>query len=299
MTRSRFTVVGVPSSAGAHHAGQEAAPAALRAAGLVERLSASGADVVDEGDVAGEVFAVDHENLAQRNLAAVVRVARATADATERVLLNGRVALMLGGDCTITLGVVAGAQRVHPNVGLAYLDGDADLTTPATTTSGILDSMGVAHLIGSADTELARLDRPAPILADERLVMLGYDASDLDSFKPAELAVRPGVLHFPDQALLDDAENVARGALEALGAYSSHVIVHFDVDAVTSGDLPLGNFPHYRSGVPLATAATVLRILCSAPQLVGVVLTEVNPGHDPSGQQLKRYVEAVVTALVP
>jgi hypothetical protein len=31
----RFAVIGVPSSAGAHHAGQELAPAALGAAGLI------------------------------------------------------------------------------------------------------------------------------------------------------------------------------------------------------------------------------------------------------------------------
>ncbi len=38
-----WVVIGVPSSAGAHHAGQERAPDALRAAGLLDRLAAAGA----------------------------------------------------------------------------------------------------------------------------------------------------------------------------------------------------------------------------------------------------------------
>lgn len=297
MPTARFTVVGVPSSAGAHYAGQEAAPAALRRGGLLARLVERGVDVRDHGDLAREVFAVDPLHRAHRNLAAVVRVARSVADATEQVLATGRVPLVLGGDCTITLGVVAGAQRVHPEVGLAYFDGDADLTTPATTRSGILDSMGVAHLLGTADTELARLDRPAPMLADDHLVMLGYDASDADSFDAAVLAARPGVLHLPDERLRESPEEVARQALDALVGRTESVIVHFDVDAVDSGDLPLGNFPHYATGVTLDAAATVLRVLCSAPRLAAVVLTEVNPGHDPSGHQLDRYIEAVVGAL--
>jgi arginase family enzyme len=35
-----WVIIGVPTSAGYHYAGQELAPAALRAAGLAERLRA-------------------------------------------------------------------------------------------------------------------------------------------------------------------------------------------------------------------------------------------------------------------
>jgi arginase len=100
----RAVVLGVPTSAGAHHAGQDLAPAALRAHGFTERLAATGIEVEDGGDLAGEVFMVDHGSPGQRSLAAVVRVARAVADGVERVVRAGPVAVVLGGDCTITLG---------------------------------------------------------------------------------------------------------------------------------------------------------------------------------------------------
>ena len=292
-----LTVLGVPSSAGAHHAGQDGAPSALRAAGFVDQLRAGGADVDDAGDIAGEVFAVDNANPRHRGLPAVVRVARSVADETARVLLGGRIPLLLGGDCTITLGAVAGVQRVHPEAGLAYFDGDSDLSTPETSASGVMDAMGVAHLLGVADTELARLDRPAPMLADERLVMLGYDPDDLGTFNAAVLAAHPAVVHHPYAALRDAPEELATEAIEGLAARCSAVIVHFDVDAVDSGDLPLGNFPHYGTGLTLAAAAAVLRILCSTPRLAAIVLTEINPGHDPSGQQIGRYIDAVANAI--
>ena len=82
-----------------------------------------------------------------------------------------------------------------------------------------------------------------------------------------------------------------------LAARSSAVIVHFDVDAIDSGDLPLGNFPHYGTGVSLETAATVLEVLCATPPLAAIVLTEVNPSHDPTGVQLGRYIDAVAHAI--
>jgi arginase len=39
---ARYAVLGVPTSAGAHHAGQDRAPAALRAHGFVTRLRDAG-----------------------------------------------------------------------------------------------------------------------------------------------------------------------------------------------------------------------------------------------------------------
>ena len=57
-----WTVIGVPSSAGAHHAGQDRAPDALRAAGLLERLAAAGESVQDTGNLPEAPFAVDHDH---------------------------------------------------------------------------------------------------------------------------------------------------------------------------------------------------------------------------------------------
>jgi arginase len=111
-----WVIIGVPSSAGAHHAGQERAPAALRAAGLLDRLCAAGVDVSDAGDLPVTPFAVDRGHPLARNLGAVVTVARQVAAAVASQLEAGRLPLVAGGDCTITLGVIAGFRRHHPDV---------------------------------------------------------------------------------------------------------------------------------------------------------------------------------------
>jgi arginase len=294
---AQFVLIGVPSSAGAHHAGQELAPAALRRRGLVDRLAAAGLQLTDRGDVAGEVFTADPEHPDCRNLAAVVRVARAAADAVARCRAEGSVPIVLGGDCTITVGVVAGVQRHDPSAGLLYFDGDADLGAPARTRSGILDATGIAHLLGIADTELSRLDGRRPMLADDHLIMIGFDEADPDAFDGSALASRPALRHFADYVVRADPRGIAREAVTALAGTAGSVVVHFDVDAVNSGDLPLGNFPHYGTGIDLGSAREVLQILCSAPRLAAIVLTEVNPTYDPGGVQLDRYVEAVSSAL--
>jgi arginase len=147
------TVIGAATSAGTHYAGQERAPDAMRAAGLIERLVRAGITVTDHGNVVRDTFRVDAGHPRARNLAATVRAAQTVADAVEFAARDGSVLLVLGGDCTITLGVLAGLQRVEPGTGLAYFDGDADLGTPEDS-GGILDAMGIAHLLGLTETEL-------------------------------------------------------------------------------------------------------------------------------------------------
>jgi arginase len=297
MPDARVVVIGVASSAGTHHAGQDRAPAALRAGGFVERLRAAGVTVEDRGDLLHEVFTADEMGSTARNLSAVVRVARAVADVVDDTLAQHALPLVLGGDCTITLGVVAGAQRRDDTAGLLYLDGDADLATPETTGSGVLDAMGIAHLLGLADTELARLGAGPPMLTDERLALIGYDETDPETFKADVLHGRPDLVRFADDQVRADPAGCARTALSALQRHTSSLVVHFDVDAVDSRDLPLANFPHYGTGISLAAAGEVLAVLCGAPTLASIVLTEVNPSYDPTGHQLTRYIDTVTGAI--
>lgn len=294
---TELAVIGVPSSAGAHHAGQDQAPAALRERGFIDRLSRGNVPVVDTGDLDGEVWRPDAADAVTRNMDAVVRVAVAVADAVERESGAGRLPVVIGGDCTITLGVVAGLQRVRGNVALAYLDGDADLSSPERTRSGILDATGIAHLLGIANTPLARIGRQFPMLEQHQLTMLGYDPTDRDSFDAHALHQRPRLVHASDADVRADPIGAAQRAVDAIAGNGASVVVHFDVDAVDSRDLALADFPHYGTGIPLTTAGHVLQTLLNAPGLAAIVLTEVKPTHDPAGTQLDRYIDTVATAI--
>jgi arginase len=293
------TVIGAATSAGSHHAGQEHAPAALRAAGFVTRLARAGLDVTDLGDVVTATFTPDAVTARARSLAEVVLVARAVADAVDGALAAGRLPVVLGGDCTISLGVMAGVLRHHPGSGLLYLDGDADLATPETSSSGVLDAMGAAHLLGLADNDLARIGPVFPMLTQERLVQFGYDETDPDSSRSDWARELPGLVRFSGPEVRADPGGCAARALAALAAASGDdgAVVHFDVDTIDSRDLPLANFPHYNLGLPLSMAAGLLPGFYAQPHLRAAVFTEVNPSYEPSGTSLARYVETMAGAL--
>jgi arginase len=291
-----WTVIGVPTSAGAHHAGQEQAPAALREAGLIERLREAGLSVADAGDLPGATFATDHDHPSARSLAAVAQVARQVADAVATVVGDGRLPLVVGGDCTITLGVIAGFRRSHPEVGLLYVDGDADVSTPDSAGSGILDAMGVAHLLGHGAPELTNLAGAAPLLEPYRLAMVGGDPREID-LTGRQFLADAGVSYQEGPALAADPAGVGQRALAAVTARSEPLVVHLDVDVVDSGDLPLGNFPHYGSGVLLEHVVACLGPLLAHESVAGLVLTEVNPTHDGDGTLIRRYLDGLISAL--
>jgi arginase len=291
-----WTLIGVPTSAGAHHAGQDLAPAALRKAGLIDRLAAAGVRITDGGDLPGSVFAVDHESRFSRNLAAVTRVAGEVAEAVADVVEAGGRPLVVGGDCTITIGVIAGVRRSQPRVGLVYVDGDSDLNASGEDRSGILDSQGIAHLLGQGAPELAGLDGAAPLLTPERLALVGCDPRESTAEQKQFLA--DARVSISDNAELSaDPEGAARRALAALAGQADPIVVHFDADVIDSGDLPLGNFPHYGSGVSADQAARAVRVLAADPACAALVLTEVNPTYDPDGSLLDRYIDGIARAL--
>jgi arginase len=171
-----FGLLGVPSSAAAHGPGQEKAPAALRRAGLPERLAAAGLRVADYGDLPVVRWRPDPHQRRPHNLQAVLGVLHETSGRVVEILADGRVPLVLGGECSVTIAVMAAFLERGIEPALLYMDGGVDLFTPATNPTGILDSMGVAHLLDEpgATAELAELGPARALLRDGRLLLFGY-----------------------------------------------------------------------------------------------------------------------------
>ncbi|TME47784.1 MAG: arginase family protein [Chloroflexi bacterium] len=297
MTGQTLGLLGVPSSAGAHGPGQEKAPSALRAAGLVEALRAGGLSVDDLGDLPLVRFRPDPTNPKQQSVGRVREVADRVAESVERAVAGGLLPVILGGDCTITLGVVAGLLRSTPALALLYFDGDADLTTPETTHSGIFDGMGIAHLTGAGAAELTRMGQRYPLLPEDHIALFGFHPHELEPDDPPRLQ-RSAMLKYPVTSLERPPLDQAREAMRLLEERADAVLVHFDVDVLDSAEVPLGDWPHYQA-LALVDAMQALKIFISSPKLAGLVITEINPDHDPDGSLVRRFVDGLSRALQP
>jgi arginase len=293
----RFGLIGVPSSAGAHGPGQEKAPSALRKAGLLGALREAGLDLEDLGDLPVVRFGPDGANRKRQSQSRVVKVARQVAEAVARAVERELVPLVLGGDCTITLGVVAGLQRHQPDVGLIYVDGDADLTTPDTTHSGIFDAMGVSHLIGNGDPELAHIGPRFPLLPQDRIVLFGFHPYELEPEESRLLEVS-AMLQYPVTAMDDRPVELAAEARTRLEERARAIVVHFDVDVMDSAEIPLADWPHY-DALSFGDAMHCLSVFVGSQKLAALVVTEINPDRDPDGLLVRQFIDAFAGAMRP
>jgi arginase len=280
---TKVAVIGAPTSVGAHSPGQEQAPAALRAAGLLQRPPGA----LDLGDTTLRRWAPDREHRRAQNAAAVAAAAGEVRDLVAR--RAGRRALVLGGDCTVELGVVAAVE----GAGLVYFDMHPDLNTPATIPGGTLDWMGVAHMLGleGAHLDVAAVARLTP----DDLVLL---AADPEQMTEAERRTIADLNTMPMAAVAADPRAAAEQALARLD--HDRLLVHFDVDVVDFVDLPLSENTGHNIGLPFASAQAVLETLLADPRVAALTVTEHNPLHGaPDGSTtaaLANALAAVVSA---
>ena len=289
----RVSVLGVPTSAGSHNPGQEKAPAAWRAAGLIGELQAAGLDVEDRGDLEATPYRPVEPDGGLRDTDRVAEVIRRVAEEVAAIRAAGRLPLVLGGDCTITLGALDG----FGGGGLVYFDGDADLTTPERSASAVADTMGMTHMLGGGSPRLARLGSRYPLLRPGQVVLFGFDPAELDTGEWTELTSRH-LYAAPAPAVRADPAGEAQRARGYLDRRSVSYLVHFDVDVLHTGLFPLANYPHF-AGLTLDEVSACLDEFARGDRFGGLVITEVNPDHDPSGQLLRALTARVVRALAP
>lgn len=297
-TNMKLAIVGVPSSAGARALGQEKAPAALREAGLVERLREAGHEVLDYGDTESFCFVPDYQNPKAQNKLAVMKVCRLVADKVERALRDGFNPVILGGDCTIAIGSLTGIVNVFSNIGLLYFDGDADLNTPETTISGILDGMVIAHVIGNGVKELSHLARRYPILREENIALFGLNLAGGYVDPPeVEFLKNSSIVQFSTETIRDaGVESAARQALEALKSEVDKIFVHFDVDVIDAGDMPAADVPH-PNGLTFNEAAKALKIFAQSDGFLGMEITEFNADKDRGHRLAAKLTEFITSTL--
>jgi len=278
--KQAIALIGVPSSAGAHWPGQEKTPQYLRDAGLVSYLENAGLGVIDYGDLPLVRFRPDKLHRHQQNLTTVADVANHVADQIELALTNNNLPLVIGGDCTIGLGVIAGFLRQDNDLGLLYFDGHVDLNTPATSPSGILDSMGMAHILGEPGTaeELCQIGERFPLMTKDRIVLFGYNPNEINTHE-MDLLAQHRLRQYPLPDIQRKAEQAARDAVQYLEERVKRFVVHFDVDVIDFTDLPIADVPQFSQGLMFSEVMACLSVFASSPKFGGVTITEFNPDH--------------------
>jgi len=289
---NKIALLGSPTSAAALAAGREGAPGALRAAGLVERLRAAGYDVTDLGDDPVQVSKPDEESPRARNLPAVLAALEALRPRVEAAVKSGALPLILSGDSSAALATIAGVRRYFRRVSLIYMDGDADLHTPATTSSGCVDGMVVAHLIGRGAAEMVRFWSEPPLVREPDAALFGVTRID-----PAEeelLRQSPMRRYFADDVRSMGAAAAAQAAVERIHGSGHEFVLHLGVDVIT--DFQATDDP-VSAGLRVEEVGEALEVFVRQNHLAAIEVAEYNPARDIDGSGARIIVNLLAEAL--
>ena len=291
-------VLGVPTSAGAFAPGQEWAPAALRDAGLLDGLRSLGADVHDHGDREVWRWRPDRDHPRAQNVPKVVEIVRDTAERVRVAAAAGEITVVLGGDCTVGIGTVAGWVGAGERVGLVYFDAHADLNVPSSVGEGALDWMGMAHMLAQPEAvpELAAAFPSTPLLEPADVLLFGWDPGQATDFE-REVIARRGISRVPVAEVAADPEGAGARAAAAVAERCDRLLVHFDVDVIDFTDVPLSENTGRNEGLAYTDAMRALDALLASPKLAGLTITELNPDHTETPAALRDFAAAVAASL--
>lgn len=291
---NKIALIGAPSSAAAFSAGSEKAPAALRAAGLVERLQSAGYEVIDHGDCAPRIFAEDDEHRRARNLPEIVAGLNDLRTRAEIAAKSGALILVLGGDCAQVIGLLAGCRRYHKHINLLWMDRDADLNTPATTPSGRIDGMVVAHIIGKGAPELVRFWGEPPLVREPDVLLFGLERVDPPE---QEFLTRSPMRHiYAADVQFKGGVAAAKDALAHLHAETREFVVHLDIDVIGEEEFSAVNVPA-SGGLKFEDARAALAEAARQKNLLGLDIAQYNPDKDADGSGAKKLVDLLVDVL--
>ena len=175
-----MTIVGAPLDLGQGRRGVDMGPSAIRYAGLEERLSSFGCQVVDRGNVTTpepEALAVRDERA--RFLPEILEACSRLGAIVAEVVTDGAVPLVLGGDHSVALGTLAGLRAAAGEPGgVIWIDAHGDLNTPDSSPSGNVHGMPLAAALGAAGDRFAHSGLSLPAVDVDRVVLVGVRSLD-------------------------------------------------------------------------------------------------------------------------
>ena len=293
------SILGVPLSYGQSKGGVHLGPAAIRVAGLAQRITSLGYEVNDRGDLPiqrSHSLPGFEEKLKYLN--EIYDACNSLATQTEEIADLGDLPVTIGGDHSIAIGSLSGVvksfRKRDQRLGLVYLDAHADMNTPDTTPSGNIHGMPLAVLLGYGAPELVNVGGFSPKFDPKLCAHLG--ARDLDPGE-RQLIRKLGLRFFTMREIderglaicMDEALAIAR---QGSGGFA----VTFDVDVLDPGDAP-GSGTLVRGGLSYREAHLAMEKISEAGGLRSLEVVEINTALDVNNRTAELGVELILSAL--
>jgi arginase len=221
---------------------------------------------------------------------------RELSSAVAAVLDRGELPLVVGGDCSLLLGAVAGVRHVMGRVGLWFVDGHADYLDGTLSPTGEAADMELAILTGDGPAGLVDLANPIPLVEPADVVILGHRPASAGPDTAVELGRVPAAINrlTADRILAEPGMVGHHWERELSGR--GNAWLHIDLDALDETALKAVTYPQ-PNGLDWDSFIELIRPLLASETLVGMSVADFNPDLDGDGRSARRVVDAFAHAL--
>ncbi|XP_021501342.1 arginase-1 [Meriones unguiculatus] len=288
-------IIGAPFSKGQPRGGVEKGPAAMRSAGLVEKLKETEYDVSDYGDLAFADFPNDSPFQIVKNPRSVGKANEQLAGVVAEAQKNGRVTVVLGGDHSMAIGSISGHATVHPDLCVIWVDAHTDINTPLTTGTGNLHGQPVAFLLKELKgkfPDVPGFSWVTPCISAKDIVYIGL--RDVD---PGEHYILKtlGIKYFSMTEV--DKLGIGKVMEEAfsylLGRKKRPIHLSLDVDGLDPAFTPATGTP-VLGGLSYREGLYITEEIYKTGLLSGLDIMEVNPSLGKTPEEVTRTVNTAV-----
>ncbi len=302
----RVGIVGVPLGYGAGQFGSDLGVTSIRFAQvrgqrLTEHIIELGYELKDYGNVEvvqPEKIAEPEEN--PKYLKEMIASCQNMAAETGKILADGAIPVILGGDHSIAMGTFSGIAKHYKDkneeLGLIWFDAHADMNSPETSPSGNLHGMPLLTLLGVGEQTLVNLQGFGPKLNPKYCAHIG--ARDLDAGEKRWIRELGLVDHFFTMRDIDERgmrECVTDAIAIASGAGGGYGVT-FDVDVIDPRFAP-GSGTLVRGGITYREAHLGLEMIAEQGGIRSFEIVEVNPILDQGNLTAELAIELILSAL--
>jgi arginase len=288
---SKLAIIGVAIDLGAGTPGVSLGPAAIRFAGVTERLSNIGYQVEDMGDIVAIKPVSPHtDGTNLKNLDEVARVNNLLCEKVSTAMSANLFPLVLGGDHSIAIGTIAGVLQHKSNLGVIWFDAHGDINTDETSPSGNIHGMPVAVSLGLGHDRLTAIGGTDKKLNTKNIVFIGcrdLDAGERKILK--ELGITVFTMHEIDRLGMTE---VMTRAIEIASNGTDGIHVSFDLDSMDPVFVQ-GTGTRVPGGLTYRESHLALEMIAQTEKVVSAEFVEVNPIIDHKNETAKTAVALI------
>ena len=269
-------IISVPYDSGHPGLRMGAGPEHLLDNGLAEALRSEGRVL--------SVTTVRHEREPAAEVATAFELDGLVSGQVRRALAEGGFPLVLSGNCnTAAVGTLSGAGP--GDLGVVWFDAHGEFNTPETTTTGFIDGMGLAIVVGHCWKAMARGVPGYFALPEGNVVMAGV--REVDPAEQGRLDASGITVVGVDVIEKQGLRRALATALDDLKTRVGRVYVHVDLDVLDAGKVGKANEFAVKGGPDAEELQAALSMVRERFEVAAVGIASFDPAFDADGRILR------------